>query len=249
MLHPSLPTALTFLLGGVFYGDHSVIRPDQFGEDFAALHCITPYQFCCRLSDNPDSLLGAGQWVTPGGSSVEFFGFLNTFFYMYRNPSRVSLSRASSFVPQSGIYQCQIPGADSSVQTLHIGLYPDGEGELVISCFNESYSDLALSLLSGVPHIEPGQIVFNRSALTLTCTSTGGPVRDVVWTRNGQLVSTGYSLSQTVTDTETGMYKNVLRAVDLADLVGNFTCAVSNNRGVSNTMSFLFEGKLLCMYI
>ena len=94
---------------------------------------------------------------------------------------------------------------------------------------------------SGVPHVEG--VVFNRSALTLTCTSTGGPATEVVWTRNGQPVSTGYTLSQTVTDTGTGRYGNELRAADIVDLVGNFICTVSNNRGVSNTGSIVLDGE------
>ena len=86
-------------------------------------------------------------------------------------------------------------------------------------------------------------LVFDRSALTLTCTSTGGPASEVVWTRNGQPVSNNYTLSQTVTDMETGRYENELRAADIADLVGNFSCTVSNSRGVSNTRSFSYNGE------
>ena len=94
---------------------------------------------------------------------------------------------------------------------------------------------------SGVPRVV--DVVFDRSALTLTCTSTGGPVSEVVWTRNGQPVSSGnYTLSQTVTDMGTGRYGNELIAADIADLVGNFSCTVSNNRGVSNTRSFSYNG-------
>ena len=109
-----------------------MIRPDQFGEDSAALHCITPYQQCCRAADITGSSTGAGQWVRPDGTNVGFVGDDSSFF-MFRNPSRVSLSRASAFSPESGIYQCQIPGSDGSIQTLYIGLYPDGEGESMSS--------------------------------------------------------------------------------------------------------------------
>ena len=87
-------------------------------------------------------------------------------------------------------------------------------------------------------------IQFNASALTLTCTSTGGPASEVVWTRNGQPVSTGYTLSQTVTDTETGRYGNELRAAAIADLVGNFSCTVSNSRGSSDPVTIEITGKL-----
>ena len=122
-----LCTVITFQVGGVLQGDHSVIRPDQFGEDSDALHCITSYQFCCRAADDPLSSMAAGHWIAPDGSGYGPINFIPSL-YVLRDLSRVSLSRPSSITPQSGIYQCQIPGADGSMETLHIGLYPDGAG-------------------------------------------------------------------------------------------------------------------------
>ena len=118
-----------FLVGGVFYEDHSVIRPDQFGEGYDALHCITPYQQCCKTEDNPGSSMEEGQWITPGFSNVGPINAIQSL-YMLNDLGRVSLNRPSNFTPQSGIYQCQIPGADGSVERLYIGLYLEGEGEL-----------------------------------------------------------------------------------------------------------------------
>ncbi len=84
--------------------------------------------------------------------------------------------------------------------------------------------------------------MFNRAGLTLMCVSNGGPASEVMWTRNGATVSTGYTLTQTVTDPVTASYENVLTATTIADLVGTFTCTVSNIRGTSNTVSFSFNG-------
>ena len=91
-----------------------------------------------------------------------------------------------------------------------------------------------------MPRIE--RLVFDGDTLTLTCTSTGGPVSEVIWTRNGEPVSAEYTLSQTVSDMETGTYENVLRGADTPDLVGNFSCTVRNSRG-SSSLNILRSGK------
>ena len=79
----------------------------------------------------------------------------------------------------------------------------------------------------------------------MTCVSNGGPASEVVWTRNGTTVSTGYTLTQTVTDPATATYENVLTATTIADLVGTFTCTVSNSRGTSNTAEIVLNGEFL----
>ena len=83
--------------------------------------------------------------------------------------------------------------------------------------------------------------MFDRADLSLTCTSTGGSASVVVWTRNGQVVGSSYTQSQTVTNTINGTYENVLRATDISDLVGEFSCTVTNARG-SDSRSITLNG-------
>ncbi|XP_064386142.1 mucin-2-like isoform X2 [Halichondria panicea] len=211
-------TDVSFLVNGELLPDNSVIRPDQFGEDLTALHCLTPYEDCCRLSDTVGPM-GAGRWLSPTGDNV-VSSESTSMLYMSRNPSRVSLNRDSSLTPAAGIYRCLIPVSESSDQTIHIGLYPEGQGAPTI----------------------PDELVFSRGSLTLTCVSNGGPASEVVWTRDGVTVSTGYTLTQTVTNTATATYENVLTATTIADLVGNFTCTVNNSRGTSNTGTIRIGG-------
>ncbi len=77
----------------------------------------------------------------------------------------------------------------------------------------------------------------------LTCLSSGGPVSSVEWTKDGVTISTGYNLTQTLTNVATAIYTNVLRASDIADLVGNFTCTVSNGREPSDTAEIALNGE------
>ncbi len=97
---------------------------------------------------------------------------------------------------------------------------------------------------TGAPTI-PADLVFSRSSLSLTCVSNGGPASEVVWTKDGDTVSTDpYTLTQTISYSPTTSYENVLTASSIADLVGNFTCTVSNIRGASNTETLQIAGEL-----
>ena len=71
----------------------------------------------------------------------------------------------------------------------------------------------------------------------LICTSTDGPPTTVTWKRNDQpLVIDGnrYQQSQRIINTTTATYHNILSSNDRANLVGSFTCIVSNARGSAN---------------
>ena len=72
--------------------------------------------------------------------------------------------------------------------------------------------------------------------MVLTCTSTGGPPTIVTWRKYGALVNDSlYQKSQEVLNTTTATYKNTLFSHNIADLVGSFTCSVSNARGSNST--------------
>ncbi|XP_064386138.1 mucin-2-like isoform X3 [Halichondria panicea] len=209
----SLAEELSLFLGGQFLSNHAIVTPSDIGETNNALLCLTPVLDCC---DSSNGL--AGDWFYPNTGVVARNGFGLPLF-RNRGPSVVRLNRVADSVG-SGVYRCELLSAVGVSVSLHVGLYPLGEGAPTI----------------------PDELVFNRVALTLRCVSNGGPASEVVWTRNGAAVSTGYTLTQTVTNTATATYENVLTATTIADLVGNFTCTVNNNRGTSNTVSFSFNG-------
>ena len=51
--------------------------------------------------------------------------------------------------------------------------------------------------------------------------------------------STLFQQSQRVMDTMTATYENILFSDDIANFVGNFTCSVVNNRGMSESTADL----------
>ena len=55
-------------------------------------------------------------------------------------------------------------------------------------------------------------LTYDEESRTLTCVSTGSPATTVSWMRDGLSIddSTGYTLTQTVTDRASSTYSNVL---------------------------------------
>ena len=76
---------------------------------------------------------------------------------------------------------------------------------------------------------------YNRTLLTLTCTSAGGPVASVTWLRGGVEVGPEFTQTQTLTDAVSATYQHTLTGDSVAQFVGNFTCEVRDADG--NTAS------------
>ena len=74
---------------------------------------------------------------------------------------------------------------------------------------------------------------FNRTSLTLTCTTSGGPTSSITWLKDGEAVGTEFAQAQVLIDTLTAMFKYTLRSDDVSLLVGSFTCMVEDAEGNS----------------
>lgn len=101
--------------------------PADIREDGNALLCLTPFMGCC---DSTNGLFG--EWFFPTGSQVQVSAVVGTPLYRNRGPSLVRLNRRSDLVP-SGIYRCEILISIGVSDSLYVGLYPPGEGELNVS--------------------------------------------------------------------------------------------------------------------
>ena len=194
---------------------------DEIGEENAALFCLTNEIDCCRSSDTPEGVRGIGEWFFPDGSSVKNEGSGDDF-YRGRGPSFVRLQRRNN-AQTTGVFRCEVPDASGTNQQLYVGVYP---------------------VNSGSPSITG--LLYNRSTLTLTCTSTGGPATTVTWRKNGAVVEgdgTTYHQSQRVVDTRTATYENTLSSGVAANFIGTFSCTVTNSRGSPGTKSVTLNGE------
>ena len=82
-------------------------------------------------------------------------------------------------------------------------------------------------------------VQYDRVCQTITCTLTGGPATDVIWSKdnvNIRLTMEGlYEHSQIIINTTSAIYENRLRIVDKSsEAAGNYTCQVTNSRGGMN---------------
>ena len=93
---------------------------------------------------------------------------------------------------------------------------------------------------SGIPVIESLQ--YDSSTGVLTCTSTGGPVTEVLWERDG-MPETRFQGSKVITNTVSAAYTNTLLLNGEPEaVVGNYSCSVSNSRG-SSVLASELRGK------
>ena len=87
-------------------------------------------------------------------------------------------------------------------------------------------------------------VQYDTTSQTITCTSTGGPVTDVTWSKdntNIRLTMGGlYEHSQIIINTTSATYENRLRIVDKSsEAAGNYTCSITNSRGSMNRSLYI----------
>ena len=90
-----------------------VVISDIGSTDNTALHCYTNYS----------TFSHGGDWHGPDGTSIN--GFTET-----RGYRVVRLKRVSGTTPTEGIYYCSIQDAASITQTVFVGLYNNGRGNV-----------------------------------------------------------------------------------------------------------------------
>ena len=196
-------------LKGSIYSNHSLVNISDIGEGSAALHCFTNKSDCCRRSEGQVS----GEWYFPGnGSTVGTSGGAGSI-YRNRGPSVVRLNRRNNAMMPSGVFRCEIPDANGTNQNIYVGVY---------------------SVENGAPTInEPLEYSYDAFEQVVVCTTMGGPATNVRWWKDGiQQVEQ----LQRISDTVNSVYENVLVVGQQSpdEVVGNYTCSVSNVRGEDN---------------
>ena len=189
----------------------------DIGEAVNGLMCLTSNTECCS-KDNSD-------WFLP---NVTAEGMI----FADRGPNRVRLNRRNNATLHTGIFRCSILNTRNTRQDIYIGVYPLGSGEGVVRV-----SDLTL----------------DESEQALLCTSTGGPPTTVNWINNGQPINIDgvtYKQRQVIVNASRSTYTTSLFIhplnQDQNEVIGNYTCMVSNSRvispGKSQHMNFEIQG-------
>jgi len=186
------------------YANNSIVTITDIGIFNESLFCTTTYSPCCTRYENPET-----HWYYPNGSEVLNVPWLPYFRTRYVASGSVQLSRNPEGT-MTGIFHCDVPDANGTLQSFYVGIYTSTTGQVTIP--DEINFQLDTELTA------------NTTEFTLTCPSTGGPATTVSWTRGSTMLS---GTSQIV-NTETGTYENTLR-VTMKE-VGMYVCTVSNNR-------------------
>lgn len=102
---------------------------EGIGLGQAALLCFTNNTDCCDHSN-----IEVGQWFFPDGSVIgDEAGAVE----INRNSSVLGLNRRSNNITfPVGIFQCEIPDINETVQNIFIGIYPTGLGMLFSFSFD-----------------------------------------------------------------------------------------------------------------
>ena len=172
-----------------------------------------------------NSANSGGNWHTPNGyrvSNANVPGFTRN-----RDPMVVRLKkRTGTGTPPQGIYQCSIQDAESTPQTLYVGLYNSGGGNVIFmflalpNCFFPSIYSGHLTL--------SGNMTFTSktdNSFTLTCISTGGPPTTVSWTRDSTTVITE-GTETVLNDGVMAKFTHTLLVTDRR--AGLYRCAIAN---------------------
>ena len=126
------------------YANNSVIDINLVGEGFegaqitdsGALECHTDDTTCCRGIDNPNGP-GRGEWYYPDGTVVPPpSGSTDPGFYRTRDHKIIRLNRigrTGTVLPEpTGVYRCEIPGADGIPIIRYINITISGGDDISI---------------------------------------------------------------------------------------------------------------------
>ena len=203
----------------------------EIGEKSDALFCLTN-------STNESSMVG--EWYFPNMSKVSLKDFGSNI-YITKGPSEVRLNRKNNTTMPNGVYRCDIPNANESIQSIYIGVYSNkGDGnycvcaphELIIYIISSYYTTTTFHLLGAVKIIE---LNFDEEEQALSCNSMGGPPTSVSWMKDDQLIIVDgrrYWQTQAIVNPNSSTYSTTLY-IGLRDqdqVIGNYTCRIRNSR-------------------
>ena len=91
--------------------------------------------------------------------------------------------------------------------------------------------------------------VLTEDLHTLTCVSHGSPPTQVMWDRDGERIyqnDTNYRFSQILVERTSSTYNNTLTINGtIEDVVGEYSCTVSNTLGSSNELIKTVKGIIM----
>ena len=210
----------------MIHANNSVVDVNDIGStNYEALLCLTNASNCCGNNRG-----NQGEWYLPSGVPVNAIN-------RNRGPSvlrLISTLNDNMHYPDGGMYRCEIPDAGGFNQNVYIGIYPSGMG-------------MGMPMINNFPEYSS----YNNSQI-LTCTSAGGPATTIEWSKDGKILGYKYEQLKRIVNLTTAEYQSTLSLGQSRpeEVIGNYTCRVSNARGEANK-TIRLHGKfysILAMY-
>jgi len=121
MLFPYQFSGIGLTLNDVNYTNNSIVTITEIGTGSDALHCTTTLPGCCYSGHG-------GGWFLPNGMEVMNDEKLQYYRNRAQNPGTLLLLRKPEG-STTGIFQCDIPGANNVTQSFYVGIYTSTTGE------------------------------------------------------------------------------------------------------------------------
>ena len=214
--------------------NNSIVTLNEIGEASEALICASDRRTCCTAESEDD-----GYWYSPNGSKIGPQIDNSTLaLYVSRNNHTVGLNYVNVSDIPSGIYRCEIADVNNVANHLYVGIYPQEQGRHTKHAL---FTQNTIHFSIGMARVT--SLNYDSTTNTLVCTSTGGPVTTVTWSKDDNSGINNYEQSMAIIDTTTATYQSRLRIPNKSsESTGHYTCTVSNSRGRSNQTIHL-EGK------
>ena len=225
----SSPADVTMVIGATSILNNSFIAITKLKADNQTLRCVINEANAC-------SSCNQSYWFSPSGNLVTYNQ--NAGLYQSESQDNIQLHRN---VQQGidrllqGLYSCIIRDISGFEVMLYVGLYSNDSSSGNLQVEGE------FRLLT--PHNVSIPIFL------LICTSTGGPVSNVSWTRNGisvpqQKFNESFTRQDHILVNRTSAsYRHTLKVV--GRFVGDYQCRVQNNKPSQNSTVISFYCELI----
>ena len=206
---------------------------------------VTPNIRCLSGSSKP----GVGRIIGPLGNDIT--RLTSDPFLIARgtsaDPGTVFMRTLQQLdLNDTGIYTYRTPDENADMVDFNFGIYLHdyaGKSQYLLLLYIQYYC------CSDPPICSDLDYVLTEDLHTLICVSHGSPPTQVMWERDGERIyqnDTNYQLSQILVECTSSTYNNTLTINGtIEDVVGEYSCTVSNTLGSSNELIKTVKGTLL----
>ena len=216
------------VIGATSLPNNSFVSITKLKANNQTLRCVINEANAC-------SSCNQSHWIGPNGNQVTNDS-RNTGLYQSESQGTVHLHRSAQQRNDrslEGLYHCIMQDINGFEVILYVGLFDSSSGNLQVG----GEFHLLTPINASVP------------IFLLICTSTGGPVTDISWTRNGVSIDQQNEINFTFTRQDyilvnrtSASYRHTLKVI--GRFVGEYQCRVQNNKPSQSSTVISVHGEM-----